>query len=97
MKEKIITDNISVEAESGVINMYLFGGEGSGISVSGPTKFTPKDDTAYIRISINCEHDDGDAVGFAGVNLNRDEAYELGTALLQMAESEDVNTIIKES
>lgn len=97
MREKIRTDNVSVDYQRGVVNIQLYGDESekTGVSVRGPTKFT-KDDTSFITVSIACQdYQDEEAHCISGVSLSRDEARELGMALLD-ATREPADVIVQE-
>ena len=84
MMEKIRTDNVSVDYQRGVVNIQMYGDESekTGVTIRGPTKFFEDSDT-HINVSIGCQDEEAHAV--TRVSLSRDEARELGSALLDAA------------
>ena len=87
MMEKIRTDNVSVDYQRGVVNIQMYGDESekTGVTVHGPTKFLEDSDT-HINVSIGCQdYQDEEAHAITSVSLSRDEARELGSALLDAA------------
>ena len=98
MREKIRTDNVSVDYQRGVVNIQMHGDESekTGVVVHGPTKFFEESD-AHINVNIGCQdYQDEEAHAATRVSLSRDEAHELGSALLDAART-PADVVIEES
>jgi len=87
MREKIRADSVSVDYQRGVVNIQMYGDESekTGVTVRGPTK-PLEDSDMRINVNIGCQdYQDEEAHAITRVSLRRDEARELGSALLDAA------------